>query len=96
MVRLDLDRVRALEATVRLEGDDIEDARLLASRIAAEEGVHLIEGSLGLGTCEGAATIGLELLAPGTPLNTVVIALGAARWPAALGSWPSPSPRRWR
>ena len=34
-----VERIRALEATVRLEGDDIEDARLLARRIAADEGL---------------------------------------------------------
>ena len=33
-----IERIRALGATVRLEGDDIEDARLLARRIAADQG----------------------------------------------------------
>ena len=58
-----IERIRALGATVRLEGDDIEDAGCSPAASPQDEGVHLIEDSLDLGTCEGAATIGLELLA---------------------------------
>ena len=62
-------RITAFGATVRIEGHDIEDARLLARRIAEQEGAYLVEDSLDVATCEGAATIGLELL-EGNPSST--------------------------
>jgi len=80
-----IERIRALGATVRLEGDDIEDARLLARRIAADQGAHLIEDSLDLATCEGAKTVGLELLTRGPPLDTLVIALGGGALASGVG-----------
>ena len=40
--RLKIERIRALGATVRLEGDDIEDARRLARAVAEREGLSLI------------------------------------------------------
>jgi threonine dehydratase len=73
---LKIERMRDLGATVRLAGDDIEDARLLARALADEEGAYLVEDSLDLSTCEGAGTIGLELLGEGQKLDTLVIALG--------------------
>src|SRR5688572_6790779 len=80
-----IERIRALGATVRLEGDDIEDARLLARRIAADQGAHLIEDSLDLATCEGAGTVGLELLTRGAALDTLVIALGGGALASGVG-----------
>ena len=73
---LKIERMRALGATVRLEGDDIEDARLAASAMAEAEGAYLVEDSLDLSTCEGAGTIGFELLERGQELDALVIALG--------------------
>lgn len=58
-----LDRIRALGAELELVDGDIEVARARASRLAAERGIRLVEDSLDLETCEGAATIGLELAA---------------------------------
>src|SRR6266545_480882 len=55
---LKLRQIAALGAEVRLEGEDIEDARLLAREIAEAGGDYLVEDSLDLATCEGAATIG--------------------------------------
>ena len=57
-----IERIRALGATVVLEGDDHEDARRLAREIAEADGAYLVEDSLDLRTCDGAGTIGLELL----------------------------------
>ena len=82
---LKIERIRALGATVRLEGDDIEDARLLARRIAADEGAYLVEDSLDLATCEGAGTIGLELLERVQDLDTLVIALGGGAMASGVG-----------
>ncbi len=80
-----IERIRALGAAVRLAGDDIEDARLVARVIAEDSGAHLIEDSLDVATCEGAATIGLELLEPASSLDTLVIALGGGALASGVG-----------
>lgn len=80
-----IERMRALGATVRLEGDDIEDARLMARILAENEGAHLIEDSLNIATCEGAGTIGLELLERPSPLEVLVIALGGGALASGVG-----------
>ena len=77
--------MRALGATVRLDGDDIEDARVLASGIAEDEDAYLVEDSLDLATCEGAGTIGLELLGQAPELDIVVIALGGGALASGVG-----------
>jgi len=82
---LKLERIHALRARVRLVDGDIEDARLLARTIAADEGAQLIEDSLDLGTCEGAGTIGLELLADEPSLDVVVVALGGGALASGVG-----------
>ncbi len=83
--RFKIERIRALGATVRLEGDDIEDARVIARTIAADEGAHLVEDSLDVLTCEGAATIGLELLEGESRFDTLVIALGGGALASGIG-----------
>jgi threonine dehydratase len=81
-----VERMRSLGATVVLEGDDIERPRALARAWASAEGAHLVEDSLDLGTCEGAATIGLELLAaPHRPLDVVLVALGGGALASGIG-----------
>ena len=75
----------ALGATVRLAGDDIEDARLLARTIAEDQNAHLVEDSLDLGTCEGAGTIGLELLGQPSQFDTLVIALAGGALAGGVG-----------
>ncbi len=57
-----LDRIRALGARLELVDGDHELARERAAAIAGYEGIRLVEDSLDLETCEGAATIGLELV----------------------------------
>ncbi|WP_406122749.1 threonine/serine dehydratase [Streptomyces sp. NBC_00989] len=57
-----LDRIRALGAGLELVDGDHELARERAAEIARYDGIRLVEDSLDLETCEGAATIGLELL----------------------------------
>jgi threonine dehydratase len=77
-------RIKALGATVRLEGDDIEHARLLAGRVAKQDGAYLVEDSLDVSTCEGAGTIGLELLER-NQLDTLLIALGGGALASGVG-----------
>ena len=82
---LKLRQIAAFGADVRLEGEDIEDARLLARDIAAADGAHLIEDSLDLATCEGAATMGLELVRDERGLDVVLVALGGGAMASGVG-----------
>jgi threonine dehydratase len=78
-------QITALGATVLLEGEDIEDARILARGIAQANGAYLVEDSLDLATCEGAATIGLELVRDDPDLEVVLVALGGGALASGVG-----------
>jgi threonine dehydratase len=78
-------RMRSLGATVHLEGDDIEMPRVLARAHAADQGSYLVEDSLDLATCEGAATIGLELADGAAPFDVVLLALGGGALASGVG-----------
>lgn len=80
-----LDRIRALGAALELVDGDFEAARERAASIAERDGVRLVEDSLDLETCEGAATIGLELAAAGSQFDAVLIALGGGAMAAGVG-----------
>ena len=82
---LKLRQITALGADVRLVGEDIEDARLLAREIAEADGAQLVEDSLDLATCEGAATIGLELVRDDPALDVVLVALGGGAMAGGVG-----------
>ena len=82
---LKIDGIRALGATVTLEGDDIEDARRTAVEIAGLEGHYLVEDSLDLLTCDGAGTIGLELFEGRDEVDAVLIALGGGAMASGIG-----------
>ena len=78
-----LDRIRALGVELILVDGDFEVARERAAVVARQRGVRLLEDSLDLETCEGAATIGLELT--GTPVDTVLVALGGGAMATGIG-----------
>ena len=80
-----LDRIRALGAELELVDGDFEMARERAARIAQERGIRLVEDSLDVETCEGAATIGLELVAARSSFDTVLIALGGGAMATGVG-----------
>jgi threonine dehydratase len=80
-----LDRIRALDAKLELVDGDIETARERASAIARHDGIRLVEDSLDLETCEGAATIGLELVEAGPSFDAVLIALGGGALATGVG-----------
>ena len=80
-----LERIRALGATVRIVDGDIEDARQLARHIADSDGAFLVEDSENIDTCEGAGTIGLELLEGIGTLDAVLIALGGGAMATGVG-----------
>ena len=85
-----LDRIRALGAALELVDGDFEVARERAATMAERDGVRLVEDSLDLETCEGAATIGLELAAGAAQagaaqFDTVLIALGGGAMATGVG-----------
>jgi threonine dehydratase len=80
-----LNRIRALGATVRIVGVDIEDARHLARQMADIEGAFLVEDSENLDTCEGAGTIGIELVEGAGRLDVVLVALGGGAMATGVG-----------
>jgi threonine dehydratase len=82
---LKLRQIVAFGADLRLDGEDIEDARLLAREIAAADRAYLVEDSLNLATCEGAATIGLELVRDDPELDVVLVALGGGALASGVG-----------
>jgi threonine dehydratase len=80
-----LDRIRALGAELELVAGDFDLARERAVDIARERGIRLLEDSLDIETCEGAATIGLELADSGIAFDTVLIALGGGAMATGIG-----------
>jgi threonine dehydratase len=80
-----LDRIRTLGAELVLVDGDIEVAREHAARIAQSRGVRLVEDSLDVETCEGAATIGLELAARQSSFDAVLVALGGGAMATGVG-----------
>jgi threonine dehydratase len=80
-----LDRIRALDARLELVDGDIETARERAAAIAEHDGIRLVEDSLDIETCEGAATIGLELVDTVPTFDAVLVALGGGALATGVG-----------
>jgi len=80
-----LDRIRALDARLELVDGDIEVARERAAGIAQRDGIRLVEDSLDIETCEGAATIGLELTDTVPAFDAVLVALGGGALATGVG-----------
>jgi len=80
-----LDRIRALDARLELVDGDFDTARERAADIARHDGIRLVEDSLDIETCEGAATIGLELAAAAASFDAVLIALGGGALATGVG-----------
>ncbi|MFG2940065.1 threonine/serine dehydratase [Streptomyces sp. NPDC048282] len=80
-----LERIRALGARLELVDGDHEAARERAAAIARYDGIRLVEDSLDIETCEGAATIGLELVDAAPSFDAVLIALGGGALATGVG-----------
>lgn len=80
-----LDRIRAFGATLELVDGDFDLARERAADLARYEGIRLVEDSLDIETCEGAATIGLELAGSASSFDAVLIALGGGALATGVG-----------
>ncbi len=84
---LKIERMRALGATVVLDGEDFDAAKLAAKAFAAAGGGQMVEDGLEPLISEGAGTIGLELLQHQQHYDALLIPLGngalfngVARW----------------
>jgi threonine dehydratase len=82
---LKLRRMHELGATVHLVDGDIEVARRTARELADRDGLFLVEDSENLDTCEGAGTIGLELVESPEPFDAVLVALGGGAMATGVG-----------
>ncbi|MGP4111734.1 threonine ammonia-lyase [Streptomyces sp. 4N509B] len=80
-----LDRIRALGARLELVDGDFDVARERAAAVARRDGIRLVEDSLDIETCEGAATIGLELVETTPPFDAVLVALGGGALATGVG-----------
>jgi threonine dehydratase len=80
-----LDRIRALGARLELVDGDFDMARERAASVARYDGIRLVEDSLDIETCEGAATIGLELADAALSFDAVLIALGGGAMATGVG-----------
>jgi threonine dehydratase len=70
---------------LELVDGDFEMARERAASIAQWRGIRLVEDSLDVETCEGAATIGLELAGEESSFDAVLIALGGGAMATGVG-----------
>lgn len=80
-----LDRIRELGARLKLVDGDFDVARERAQTIARHEGIRLVQDTVDIETCEGAATIGLELVDAATSFDAVLIALGGGALTIGVG-----------
>jgi len=79
-----------LDARLELVDGDFDMARERAAAVARYDGIRLVEDSLDIETCEGAATIGLELTGrelvnTETSFDAVLIALGGGALATGVG-----------
>ncbi len=84
---LKVERMRALGADVRLQGEDFDAAKFAAKQFAAETGLRMVEDSLEPATGEGAGTIGIELLRRPEPIDALLVALGNGALLTGIGRW---------
>ena len=80
-----LDRIRELDARLELVDGDFDTARERAADLARHDGIRLVEDSADIETCEGAATIGLELTDTVPSFDAVLIALGGGALATGVG-----------
>lgn len=73
---LKIEAMRGFGAEVRLFGDDFLAAKTEAKRVAAAEGLRLVEDGAEPAIAEGAGTIGLELAAQAPDLDAVLVPVG--------------------
>jgi threonine dehydratase len=71
-----LERMRTLGAAVVLHGEDFDEAKIEAKRVARATGVRMVEDGFDAETGEGAGTIGMELAEWKDRIDAVLLPLG--------------------
>lgn len=84
---LKVERMRALGAQVRLEGDDFDTAKAHALRHAESDGACFVEDGREAAIAEGAGTIAVELLRSRAPVDTLLVPLGNGALLTGIGRW---------
>ncbi len=82
---LKLERMRMLGATVVLHGEDFDEAKIEAKRVAGATGVRMVEDGFDAETGEGAGTIGIELADWTERLDAVFLPLGNGALACGVG-----------
>lgn len=82
-----IDRMRALGADVRLEGNDFDGANAAAKRFAAENGLAYVEDAAFPEVAEGAGTIARELTEAGLAFEKIFVPVGGAALVNGIGVW---------
>lgn len=84
---LKVERMRALGATVLLEGEDFDAAKTAARGHADQTGAMFIEDGREAPIAEGAGTIALELTGMRDQLDAVMVPLGDGALITGIGTW---------
>jgi threonine dehydratase len=82
-----VERMRALGATVVLEGADFDAAKEAGKRHCVKTGALWVEDGIAPEIAEGAGTIALELDRLHEPLDEVLVPLGDASLVNGIGTW---------
>ncbi len=80
-------RMRALEAEVRLAGNDFDAAKDEAKRFAEQNGLRFVEDGHEPAIAEGAGTIALELCQWPQPIDAVFVPVGNGALINGVGRW---------
>jgi threonine dehydratase len=86
-VQTKISAMRALGATVILEGKDYDHAKEAARRFCASTNVLLIEDGAHPAIAEGAGTISLELTEAFSDIDVLICPLGNGALAAGVGCW---------
>jgi threonine dehydratase len=84
---LKVDRMRALGASVVLEGADFDEAKESAERFAEQTGATYVEDGLLAPIAEGAGTVALEMCRAERSLDAVFVPLGNGALVNGMGAW---------
>ena len=82
-----LERMRMLGAAVVLHGEDFDEAKIEAKRVADATGVRMVEDGFERETGEGAGTIGIELADWKEQLDAVLLPLGNGALAGGVGRY---------
>ena len=84
---LKVERMRALGAEVRLEGEDFDASKDAARRYAADVGARFVEDGAEPAIAEGAGTIAAELGSYSSLIDAVLVPVGNGALITGMGAW---------